>query len=83
MYLKITLSVSSKKGKQGTTPANFIIQRKIEKAQLLLITNDLPVKQTSYLVGFEDFSYFNRVFKKITGMTPNEYRRKSQIAIGS
>ena len=70
------------KKETGTTPANFIIQRKIEKAQLLLVTNDLPVKQTSYLVGFEDFSYFNRVFKKITGMTPNEYRReaKSQSA---
>ena len=59
------------KKETGTTPANFIIQRKIEKAQLLLVTNDLPVKQTSYLVGFEDFSYFNRVFKKITSMTPN------------
>ena len=66
------------KKETGTTPANFIIQRKIEKAQLLLITNDLPVKQTSYLVGFEDFSYFNRVFKKITGMTPNEYRREAK-----
>lgn len=66
------------KKETGTTPANFIIQHKIEKAQLLLITNDLPVKQTSYLVGFEDFSYFNRVFKKITGMTPNEYRREAK-----
>ena len=63
------------KKETGTTPANFIIRRKIEKAQLLLITSDVPVKQISLLVGFEDFSYFSRVFKKIAGITPNEYRR--------
>ncbi len=62
----------------GTTPAKFITRRKIEKAQLLLITEDLLVKQASCLAGFEDFSYFSRVFRKITGMTPNEYRREAR-----
>lgn len=74
------------KKETGTTPVNFIIQRKIEKAQLLLITESQPIKQIALLVGFEDFSYFNRVFKKVAGITPNEYRkgvRHSQSVEGS
>ena len=63
----------------GVTPVNFIIRRKIEKAQLLLIAGELPVKEIAYLVGFEDFSYFSRVFKKTTGLTPNEYRKGSKV----
>ena len=67
------------KKEMGVTPVNFIIRRKIEKAQLLLIAGELPVKEIAYLVGFEDFSYFSRVFKKTTGLTPNEYRKGSKV----
>lgn len=66
------------KKEMGVTPVNFIIRRKIEKAQLLLIAGDQPVKQIAYFVGFEDFSYFSRVFKKITGLTPNGYRKEAR-----
>lgn len=59
----------------GTTPLQYINQKKIEKAQLLLITETLTVKEIAYLLAFEDYSYFNRLFKKITGVTPQEYRR--------
>lgn len=63
-----------KKG-MGTTPLQYINQKKIEKAQLLLITEELAVKEIAFRLAFEDYSYFNRLFKKITGMTPQEYRR--------
>lgn len=59
----------------GTTPLQYINQKKIEKAQLLLITEDLAVKEIAFQLAFEDYSYFNRLFKKITGVTPQEYRR--------
>ena len=59
----------------GTTPLQYINQKKIEKAQLLLTTEELAVKEIAFQLAFEDYSYFNRLFKKITGVTPQEYRR--------
>lgn len=59
----------------GTTPLQYINQKKIEKAQLLLITEELAVKEIAFQLAFEDYSYFNRLFKKTTGVTPQEYRR--------
>lgn len=56
------------------TPLHYINQKKIEKAQLKLITETIPVKEIAYQLGYEDHSYFNRLFKKITGLTPKAYR---------
>ena len=58
----------------GTTPLQYINQKKIEKAQLILITDDIPIKDIAYMLAFDDHSYFNRLFKKTTGMTPQEYK---------
>ena len=55
-------------------PLQYINQKKIEKAQLILITDSMPVKNISYLLAYEDLSYFNRLFKKLTGVTPQQYR---------
>ena len=60
----------------GTTPLQYINQKKIEKAQLILITEDMPVKNIAYMLGYEDHSYFIRLFKKTVGITPLEYRLK-------
>lgn len=59
----------------GTTPLQYINQKKIEKSQLLLITEEIAVKEIAFQLAFEDYSYFNRLLKKITGVTPQEYRR--------
>jgi AraC-like DNA-binding protein len=59
----------------GTTPLQYINQKKIEKAQLLLITEELAVKEIAFQLAFDDYSYFIRLFKKTTGVTPQEYRR--------
>ena len=58
----------------GVTPQKYITQKKIERAQLILATDDVPVKGIANMLAFEDYSYFNRVFKKQTGKTPLEYR---------
>ena len=34
----------------------------------------MPIKGVADMLAFEDYSYFNRVFKKLTGKTPLEYR---------
>jgi AraC-like DNA-binding protein len=58
----------------GVSPLRYINQKKTEKAQLLLLTADMPVKEVAYELGFFDLSYFIRLFKKKVGMTPQEYR---------
>jgi AraC-like DNA-binding protein len=58
----------------GQSPLRYINQKKTEKAQLLLLTADIPVKEVAYELGFFDLSYFIRLFKKNVGMTPQEYR---------
>ena len=63
------------KKETGQTPVQYISQKKIEKAQLLLVTENMPVKEVAYLLSYDDHSYFNRLFRKVTGMSPQEYRR--------
>ena len=58
------------------TPLAYVNKRRMEKAQLLLITTDMPVKEIAYTLGFADCSYFNRLFKKQTGHTPMAYRMR-------
>lgn len=64
------------KKETGMTPQKFINQKKIERAQLLLVTQPLSVKNIALSLSFEDFSYFNRLFKKMTGFTPKDYRNR-------
>lgn len=60
----------------GTSPVQYINSKKVERAQLLLYTTDIPVKEVAYELGFNDHSYFIRMFRKVTGITPQEYRRQ-------
>ena len=60
----------------GTSPVQYINNKKVERAQLLLFTSDKAVKEMAYTLGFSDQNYFIRLFRKVTGITPQEYRRK-------
>ena len=62
------------KSETGVTPNAYITQRKIERAELLLITTDLPVKEIADSLDFSDHAYFNRVFKNSIGCSPRQYR---------
>ena len=61
----------------GVTPLQYINQKKMEKAQLMLVTETVLVKDIAYLLGFNDYSYFIRLFKKIVGITPKQYREQN------
>lgn len=58
------------------TPLKYINQKKIEKAQLLLVINDMPLKDIAYSLSIDNCSYFNRLFKKTTGETPGAYKKR-------
>jgi AraC-like DNA-binding protein len=58
------------------TPLKYINMKKIEKAQLLLLTTDLPVREIALELSMDNISYFNRVFRQHAGTTPCDYRKK-------
>ena len=60
----------------GFPPVQYINRKKVERAQLLLFTTDKAVKEVAFILGFSDQNYFIRLFRKLTGITPQEYRRK-------
>jgi AraC-like DNA-binding protein len=59
------------------TPIQYINQKKIEKAQLMLTIGNQSIKEIAYGLSFENISYFYRLFKKMTGLPPNRYKEKS------
>lgn len=54
----------------------YINQVRVENAKLFLLNDSIPITEVAYLSGFEDQSYFTKVFKKLTGSTPGKYRSK-------
>lgn len=63
------------KRKTGTSPKQFIIKEKTEKAKHMLKTTDMPLKQIAEELGYESESYFHKQFKKQALVTPMEYRQ--------
>ena len=59
----------------GRSIIDFLIDKRIEEAKRLLIGNLHKLSEISSLVGFNDYNYFARVFKKRTGYTPLSYRK--------
>ncbi|MDR1456003.1 MAG: AraC family transcriptional regulator [Tannerella sp.] len=55
-------------------PLQYINRKKIEKAQLMLITGDKSIKDIAHGLSFDNLSYFYRLFRKITGLSPSRYR---------
>ncbi|RUS46105.1 response regulator [Cohnella sp. AR92] len=54
----------------------YINRVRIEKAKELLPVSNLTISQISRLTGFSEHNYFSKVFKKMTGMTPVEFRNQ-------
>lgn len=60
-------------------PARFLMQKKIEKAALLLRSNKLSIDEIADCCGFYDLSHFSRSFGKYMGTTPGKYRKRNII----
>ncbi|QNK59364.1 response regulator [Paenibacillus sp. PAMC21692] len=57
----------------------YLTKLRIDKAKALLSDSDTKVYEVSSLVGIENYRYFSKVFKELTGLTPIEYRKRSQL----
>lgn len=64
----------------GETITDYVIHLRVERAKKLLEYHpELHVFEISEHVGYPDPSYFNRLFKKVTGLTPKEYRNRQEL----
>jgi len=60
----------------GMRPNVYMQSKRVERAQLLLLTTNDSLQQISEKVGLENLSYFSRVFKKHSGRTPGNFRKE-------
>jgi AraC-like DNA-binding protein len=64
------------KKEQGLTFRDFVVQMRIQRAaELMRQANALSVTEAAFVVGFNDLSYFSRMFRRQLGVTPSHYRR--------
>jgi AraC-like DNA-binding protein len=61
----------------GISPWETVTRLRIQKAKELLIGNEETITRVAMQVGFNDSAYFSRVFRKTTGLSPQEFRSKS------
>ncbi len=63
----------------GVTITQYIRTQRIHEAELLIKTTDSPILEIAESLGFSSQNYFCNVFKSETGMTPSQYKAKSEL----
>ena len=66
------------KKETGKTPLEFIQHKIIGIAKEELHSTDVTITEVAYRLGFQSSQHFNRYFKRNTGMTPTEFRKRSR-----
>lgn len=60
----------------GRSPHDWLVHERISRARVLLFDPDRPVTDVAFAVGYQTPSSFAAAFRKVSGMTPTEYRRR-------
>jgi AraC-like DNA-binding protein len=63
----------------GMAPYAYVLRRRIEYAQRLMLTTDSPLCQIALECGLSDQSHFSRLFQRTIGASPNEWRRFRRV----
>lgn len=66
------------KEEYGLSLTSYIIQQRVQQAEYLLIHTNLTIQKIAETVGYTNFSYFTKMFKKVTNMPPMQYRQEHQ-----
>ena len=64
------------KKEYGYNLVHYITMKKIDMAKKLISEDDKPLTEIAFLVGYDDYNYFNKVFRRIENISPREYRIK-------
>jgi AraC-like DNA-binding protein len=62
----------------GERPLHYIHEKRVERAQYLITTTSMSYLDIAAETGFDTLPHFSKIFKKITGTTPNNYRKQHQ-----
>jgi transcriptional regulator GlxA family with amidase domain len=63
----------------GYSPLGYVQALRIEEAKQMLETGSQAIEEVAREVGYEDLTSFRRLFARLTGMTPGDYRRNFQL----
>lgn len=63
----------------GERPVKYIQEKRIERAQYLMVTTQMTYSEIATQTGFENVFYFSKIFKKITGMSPGNYKKQMDM----
>lgn len=66
----------------GVRARELIVAARMRRARELLLTTDLPVSDLAAAVGYESYSHFNRIFKRVYRITPAAYRSFASRELG-
>ena len=70
--------IRSVKKQYGLSPLQLVLSIRIEKAKLLLESEEYSVQRVAELVGFGNATYFSRQFRRLTGQSPSEYQQQAK-----
>lgn len=68
---------------EGMTPLEYLQQLRVERAKQLLEVTNIALAEVMEYCGYQDPSAFRRLFRRATGITPSEYRRRYTMRISS
>ena len=63
----------------GQRPLDYLHEKRIERAQYLIATTTLSYSEIAEKTGFESLPYFSKIFKRITSLTPGEYKKQNRF----
>lgn len=58
----------------GTSPDQYLLQQRVERAKQLLKDSDRSIMDIAFLCGFSSYSHLSKQFRQLTGLTPKAYR---------
>ena len=60
----------------GISPIKYLMERRVEESKILLDETDFSIGQIASIIGFSSSSHYSQAFRRLAGMSPNEYRKK-------
>jgi len=63
----------------GYAPVEYFNHLKVQKACQYLLLPDITIKETAQKLGMDDPYYFSRMFSKLMGISPKEYRKRNNV----
>lgn len=64
----------------GWTPHAHVVRLRLERAMMLMTHTDTPLTEVALAAGFADQSHFSRSFRRLTGVTPADWRKAHKRA---